>query len=106
MKSLFRIRVLWICSLSLSNYAFAQWVHTNGPWRDSVTYSYVDDLAHIGQTLFAADYNAQGLYRSTDKGASWNLIHSGLSGWDLTTINSLFVTDSSLYVASNNGAFL
>lgn len=89
MKTIFNILVL---ALVMINASTAQWVQTNGPWGGVGIYFF--DLH--GDLLVSAYSN--GLYRSTDNGASWS--HHSLSYY---TVNVILAKDGNLFAGVNNG---
>lgn len=66
-------------------------------------------LAVIGNVLFAAVWGGAGVFRSTNKGANWTLVNTGLTDfafWGLSACGvNLFVgTNAGTFVSSDNGA--
>jgi photosystem II stability/assembly factor-like uncharacterized protein len=96
------------CFLTISAIsAQAQWVQTNGPRNDILTYGgYITCLATIGNDLFAGTQSS-GLILSTDNGLSWSLVNiDPFSSSDLN-ITSLLVSNGNFYaVVSGSALFL
>ena len=78
----------------------AQWVFTKGP--DYSRSSSVNSLAMSGPILFAGT-DSRGVFRSTDDGANWSQVDSGLTNMYVT---SLAVSGSNLLVGTMSGVFL
>jgi photosystem II stability/assembly factor-like uncharacterized protein len=78
--------------------AMAQWVSMNGPYGGRV-----QCLAFVGTNLFAGTYGS-GVFLSTDNGAVWTAVDSGLT--DLH-IQALVTSDTNLFAGSAwDGIFL
>jgi hypothetical protein len=76
--------------------AQAQWVQTNGPYGGRL-YSILVN----GSDVWAGAYGA-GVFRSTNNGASWTAVNSGLTSFSLRVI---MVNGSSLFAGTDGGAF-
>lgn len=87
----------------LCPFASAQWVQTSGPYG-----GYVTALAIVGTNLFAGidsvgAVHSGKVFISTDNGASWSPVDSGLSNLGVL---SLAVNGSNLYAGTRGGVFL
>lgn len=78
--------------------ASAQWIKTNGPYGGGGT---VWSLAMNGSALFAGT-QANGVFRSTDGGASWNPVDSGLVGIDTSIVTAIEAAGSRIYISTNS----
>jgi len=78
--------------------ASAQWVHTNGPTGVDIRC-----IALNGPNLFAGTYGS-GVYLSTDTGASWTAVNTGLLPYRY--INTLAVDGANLYAGTTGGIFV
>ena len=84
LSSVRRCLLLLMLSYSCINTASAQWVKTNGPHGCNII-----SLSTMGDTVFAS--GEIGIYRSTDKGASWILVDSVHGGTLVATESDLFI---------------
>ncbi len=80
----------------------AQWVQTNGPWGGTV-----QAFTFQNGSLFAGTWG-DGIFRSTDNGASWTPSSTGLTNGAVQTFaivgtNIFAGTDSGVYLTSDNG---
>ena len=82
----------------------AQWVQTNGPYGVSVSY-----LAVSGSTIFiGTPWGGEGILRSTNNGASWNAVDSGLSpAYNIRSFavsgDNIFAGGGSVHLSTDNG---
>lgn len=74
---------------------FAQWTQCNGPY---ISIS-INSLTSEGSTLYAGTNN--GAFKTTDYGASWDAINSGLPAYIINCISSI---DSTLYIAPQSSS--
>jgi photosystem II stability/assembly factor-like uncharacterized protein len=74
----FYIIVLALC---VPLHVHAQWTRTSGPYGGAVL-----TLAASGETIFAGTGN--GVYRSTDNGAHWTEMDSGIANLNIQTIGA------------------
>lgn len=80
----------------------AQWVQTSGPHCTVI----VDCMAVSGNAIFAG--TGHGIFRSTDTGATWNTVNSGLTDTDLYALavsgNNIYAgTLYTIFFSTNNG---
>jgi photosystem II stability/assembly factor-like uncharacterized protein len=111
MKNIFRIvssvRLLFVvfCIINSTSVVLAQWVKTNGP-----NSSYVTCLAVSDSSLFAGT-RGSGIFRSTDNGASWTSVNSGLNSSTDSLVKALVVSSgnggsgATLYAGTGGGVF-
>ncbi len=101
MKGLFFDLILTTCFLGNITILDAQWIQTNGPYSGDITSFAVDD------TIIFAGANNGGVYRSTNDGANWTAVETGLMN---TKINALAVDGGNLFMGTignyNAGIFL
>lgn len=79
-----------LCSVSVSQ---AQWVQTSGPSGGAIT-----SVAVLGGDVFAG--TAQGVFRSTDGGVSWNNVTASSGN---PSIQALAVLDTDVFAATTTG---
>jgi len=82
----------------LCPFASAQWVQTNGPNGVDIRC-----VARSGPNLFAGTYGS-GVYLSTNNGASWTAVNTGLEPY--TYINTLVVDGAHLCAGAVGGIFV
>jgi photosystem II stability/assembly factor-like uncharacterized protein len=101
MKQLFLL-ITSILSLSLgtSTEVCAQWILTSPPLDGSVNVGTVSSLAVSGTNLLAA--SVDGAFLSTDNGATWNAVDSGIN----TIISTLAMSGPNFFAGTFNGFFL
>ena len=90
---IFFISLLFL-GISHINPLVAQWVRTNGPYGGNVL-----AFAVSGSNVLAGTYGG-GAFFSTNNGASWNEVNSGLSN---TKILSLVASGSNLFAGTEGG---
>jgi ligand-binding sensor domain-containing protein len=73
-----------------------RWVQTSGP-----TGGVVECLAVSGSSLFAGTHDG-GVYRSTDNGANWTAVNSGLTD---TPIHALATNGAGVFAGTDAGVF-
>lgn len=105
MKSIFTLSISIILSLSTIS---AQWEMCNGPYVSNST----NGLVSIGSDLYAGTHN--GMFLSTDYGANWTTINTGLSTFFINAVgvsgtNVFAATQSSgmytgVFISTNSGA--
>ncbi len=79
--------------------AHAQWVQVNGLYG-----GFISALAVSDSNLFAGTEN-EGIFRSTDYGASWNSVTTGFPS--IIGVDAFAVSDTDLYAGTtDNGVFL
>ncbi len=99
--------VLWLwCCVSVKSYAQPQsniaWEQTNGP--DG---GYVRCFAASVTSIFAGTNYNGGVFRSTDNGASWSPVNTGLPlGIDTRlVVNALLASGGNVFAATSSGIF-
>src|SRR5688572_20581483 len=80
-----------------TNAVFGQWTQTSGP-----TGAYSNEMFTVGNYLFVNGYYG-GVYRSADKGATWQLIDNGLPRSYLCW--AMDVDNTNLYLATSHGVY-
>ncbi len=94
MKAMVRVVSVFVFLVLSSTTAFSQWIQTNGPYTWTVT-SFVASRSY----LFAGT-DGDGVCRSTNSGASWTPVNSGLTTqW----VTSLAVSGSYLFAGTVGG---
>jgi photosystem II stability/assembly factor-like uncharacterized protein len=103
-RNFFLLNIVWVVAiLSMTRTSQAQWVKTNGPHNEILTYGgYVYSLGSIGNDLFAGTPSA-GVILSTDNGSTWRAVNNGLT--DLT-VYALLVSGGNLFTGTDSGLFL
>ncbi len=95
-RSLFIACLLTISAIS----AQAQWVQTNGPRNDILTYGgNVTSLATLGNDLFAGE---SGVVLSTDNGSTWVARNNGLNGMG---VGQFIVSGDTIFTITIGGIF-
>ncbi len=98
--------IVWIISLllfagSFVEHSFAQWVHSG------ISSGYIQCFAVSGTNLFAGD-GGGGVFRSTNNGASWTAVNSGLTNMNILSLavssNGQSVTN--IFAGTWDGVFL
>src|SRR3972149_6708789 len=92
-------RTIFLICFMLSSFvftAYAQWVQMNGPYGGEITC-----LEKIGTNIFTGTQNG-GVYLSTNNGASWTPVNSGLT---TLYIYTLAVSGANLYAGTDGGVF-
>lgn len=99
--------IILACALLISGVpARAQWVQTNGPRNDILTFGGdITCLASIGNDLFAGT-ESNGLIRSTDNGTSWTLLQIVSLFSSELSVNSLLVSGGDLFTIAGGAIFL
>ena len=92
----FSSRNLLIVLLIPMNIVLGQWLQTSGPYGGTIS-----SFATVDTSLFAGTASA-GVFRSTDSGANWDSVNSGLTNLG---IQSLAVSGTNLYVGTRGGVF-
>ncbi len=101
------IRTLVItCFLLISAIsARAQWVQTNSPQNDILTFGGdITCLASIGNDLFAGT-SSSGLILSTDNGTSWTLVSLSQFISNELSVNALFVSGGNILTIAGGALF-
>ncbi|MFA6472089.1 MAG: regulator, partial [Candidatus Latescibacterota bacterium] len=70
------------------------WVQTNGPYGARIMC-----FAVSGTNIFAGNYNG-GVFLSTNNGASWTAVNTGLI---ITPVYSLAVSGMNIFAGTNDG---
>ncbi len=83
--------LLLLCSVLVPTLSFAQWVQTNGP-----SGGVVQNVCVSGTNMFAATGGA-GVFLSTDAGANWKSVNTGLPS---LYMDAIFASGSTLYVSA------
>lgn len=101
MKSMRNILLLIISITFISNFTFAQWVQTNGPFGGNIQCFGVS-----GTNLYAGTSN--GLFLSSNYGNTWSEISNGLTNRNIQAIVSdgatTYVgTQDGIFISNNNG---
>ncbi len=97
-----RIIIIACFLLFLQTPAQAQWVETNGPHQEILTYGGEGNcIASIGNDLFAGV--SSGAIISTDSGLTWTLTSKGLGGLG---VGVLLASSGNLFAGTNGGLFL
>jgi hypothetical protein len=96
MKTFYTSLVLLTLVLLNTQLIYPQWVQTNGPIGGNV-----HCLAVNGNNIFAGTDG--GIYRSTDEGANWAPVNSGLTNH---YVWSLAATDTTVFAGTSAGVFL
>ncbi|TMM55868.1 BspA family leucine-rich repeat surface protein [Maribacter algarum] len=89
-KILLSIAFFFTCLLS-----FSQWTQTNGPEG-----GYANDIVQLGDDLFVSASNG-GIYKSTDIGASWFPVNSGLPTNSQSLVLSIYSGNIYASIGSN-----
>jgi photosystem II stability/assembly factor-like uncharacterized protein len=89
---------LGVVIVLLCPFASAQWVQTNGPYGVDIRC-----VVLSGLNLFAGTYGS-GVYFSTDNGAGWTAVNTGLPAYKY--INTLAVDGEYLYAGTAGGVFV
>jgi hypothetical protein len=103
--SLAVVAIAVLILLALPYWVGAQWVQTNGPGGCSI-----NSLAVIGTNLFASkrwdgvSTRGSGVFLSTDNGAHWKAVHSGLPAE--IAVYCLAVSGTNLFAGTSDGVFL
>src|SRR5258708_718374 len=79
--------------------AMSQWVRTNGPYGSSITCFAIDN-----GNIFAGT-SSDGIFLSTDNGASWKRADNGLPD-SSTNIYSFGVIGTSVFTSTAKGLFV
>src|SRR5947208_2499102 len=98
-----KIKLLTLCLL-LSEWTDAQWQQTNGPYG-----GFIQCIAISGSSIFAGTAYNDGVFLSTNNGASWAPVNSGLSNTNVTSLvivgNNIFAgTQGGVFMSANNGS--
>jgi hypothetical protein len=97
MKLYSRTVALWLAIVMLTPATLhAQWLQTSGPSGGNIR-----SLALLGTKLFAGTISA-GVYLSTDRGASWTSVNSGMGGPHTA---SLLIIGTTLYAETEAGNY-
>ncbi|MBK7032468.1 MAG: hypothetical protein IPH49_04205 [Ignavibacteria bacterium] len=81
--------------MATGNPMLAQWVQTNGPHGGDIRCMAVSDT-----NLFAGTYGSAGVFLSTNNGASWTAVNTGLTN---NIVLSLAVSGSNLFAGTDGG---
>ena len=102
MKSLVRMMLMTSLLGPATNLLNAQWVQTPTP----STFSYAECFASIGTNLFAGTYGG-GVFLSTNNGASWTAVNTGLTRYyNVYVVLALAVSGTNLFAGTSEGVFL
>jgi photosystem II stability/assembly factor-like uncharacterized protein len=80
----------------------ATW-HTSSIEPYTYVYSFACGFSGMGDTIFFAGTNGKGVFRSTDSGASWSKINTGLAA---IYVPVLMIDDSRLFAGTEMGVFI
>jgi photosystem II stability/assembly factor-like uncharacterized protein len=80
--------------LTITNNTKAQWVQANGPYG-----GIINSVASNGKALFAS--TVSGLYRSTNKGTSWERMPVPTADYQEPNIYDILALDSVIYVSTD-----
>jgi hypothetical protein len=105
MKSIYRFLIA-LALFAPDDYAFSQWVQTNGPYGGTVLSFAVSPNGAGGTNLFAG--TSVGVFLSTNNGTSWTAVNTGLTN---TYVNALAVSPNgaggtNLFAGTLGGVFL
>ncbi|TAL68541.1 MAG: T9SS type A sorting domain-containing protein [Bacteroidetes bacterium] len=101
-KSILILNLLLI--LSYYNLLYAQWNQCNGPYGGNVR-----TLAINGSNIYAGIYDGGGIFLSTNNGANWTAVNSGLTNLEVRCLaidnNNIFAGSSGggIFLSTNNG---
>ncbi|MFZ1082005.1 MAG: T9SS type A sorting domain-containing protein [Candidatus Kryptoniota bacterium] len=103
MKKLPRFLFVVFCLLPITHSLRAQWVQTDGPYGANISC-----FAVSGSNLFAGSFDGDGVFVSTNNGASWTVADSGLTNTNVYSLAVSFDTpsDTNLFAGTNGGVFL
>ncbi len=95
------LSMLWLwCCFPINSHAQTQpdmvWEQTNGPEG-----GYISSFAVSGTSIFAGTWWGRGIFRSTDNGASWVAVNTGLPMGG--AIAALLASGGSLFAATGRG---
>ncbi len=91
-------RIIVVASLFISADALqAQWTQTNGPYGANITC-----FAVSGTDLYAGTFN-DGIFLSTNGGASWSQVNNGLTN---LFVHTIAVSGTHVFAGTNGGLFL
>ena len=71
--------------------------------NNGLSWTYIEGLAFIGDTLFACSGSGGGVYRSTNSGELWTECNTGMTNW---FVNSIVAFPPKLFAGSQNGLFV
>jgi ligand-binding sensor domain-containing protein len=82
----------------------ASWMSVNA----GLTNTQITALASVGPYLFAGTGDGGGIFISTDNGSKWQGVNNGfaLNGNNVTSINALVSSGTTLYAGTDSGAYL
>jgi photosystem II stability/assembly factor-like uncharacterized protein len=97
------LQIILSANLLSTSTSYAQWVQTSGPYGGSVTCfaEIPPSSTNSVSYLFAGTNN--GVFLSTDRGAGWKPVSSGLTN---LTVTAFAVIDTNLFAGTYNGVFL
>jgi photosystem II stability/assembly factor-like uncharacterized protein len=65
---------------------------------------FITNLAADNNYLYATTYQ-NGIYRTSNDGATWELIHSGITNGRIFYVNNIKIINSNIYLCTNDGLY-
>ena len=106
MKNICRILFVLSCLFTNMNPLKSQWMQTNGPYGGSVSCFAVSGtnlFAGSGISTVTGSGSNSGIFLSTNNGASWTAVNTGLTN---TNVQALAVSGVNLFAGTYGGVFL
>jgi hypothetical protein len=95
--------VAMIVSTGTTSAATKRWVQTGGPEAGTITALAIDPQNPT--TVYAGTSNGGGVFKSSNGGASWSAVNTGLTAWRVQALAIDPQSPTTVYVANDDGVF-